>query len=57
MPSIVVYRVINPDKSEYELFGEFDLALKRKKQLEGRGVPAKIQRKEVDFKSEKWIAI
>lgn len=53
----VVYRVINEDNNEYEIFGEFDAAMKRRKQLKGRGVPVRMQRKEVEFKSEKWIEI
>jgi hypothetical protein len=53
----VVYRVINKDRQEYELFGEFSQALKRRDELKGRGVPVRLERKEVEFKSENWIEL
>ena len=54
---IVAYRVINEDNKEYELFGEFDTAMKRKRKLEGRGVPTRLERKEVEFNNEQWVII
>ena len=53
----VVYRVINKDNNEYELFGEFGAAIKRRDELKGRGVPTRIQRKEVEFDNSKWIEL